>query len=159
MLICCIVSSEDTWRAVKIRSRQLIYQIQQLNKNSVGSSGIEANLLLLQKIPFPFESLDGETNMSICRELSEESMNFWPQRLGTVCYSLKGTQTLPSSLNHPSCPPQNPAEQEKRVQLNPSISRLEEAFRMSPDLVKVHKKVKPFSPAIVMAMSYSSSNN
>ena len=110
-------------------------QIEPLNKNSVGLSGIEANLLLLQQIPFPFESWEEGTNMSIFRELSEESMDFWPQRLGTTCYSLKGTQTLSRGLSHPRCPPQNPAEQGKKVQLNPSIARLEEALRMSPDLV------------------------
>lgn len=38
-------------------------------------------------------------------------MNFWLHRLGTICYSLKGTQTSTSGLSHPRYPPQNPAEQ------------------------------------------------
>lgn len=38
-------------------------QMQQRNKNSVGKSGIEANLLLLQQIPFPFGSWERGTNM------------------------------------------------------------------------------------------------
>lgn len=49
--------------------------MQQLNKNSVGLSGIEANLLPLQKSPFLPESWERDKLVNFCK-LGEENINF-----------------------------------------------------------------------------------